>query len=90
MSLFRVDSPNQFTALEMERETVFSMWYRPIWSCDFQCNLHSPQYSQVWSGESLSFAFSCQLLIRQSHGGPRLDSYSMGLTILSALVRDVV
>ena len=50
MSLFRVDSPNQFTALEMERETVFSpnpMWYRPIWSCDFQCNLHGLQSSQM-------------------------------------------
>ena len=31
-----------------------------------------------------------QLPIRQSHGGPRLDSRSMGLAILSALVRNVV
>ena len=38
------------------REAVFSpnpMWYRPIWSCDFRCNLHGIQ-----SGESLSLAFS--------------------------------
>ena len=46
-------------------------------------------YSQVGPGESLSLAFSCQLPIRHSHGGPRLDSCSMGLAILSALVRDV-
>ena len=33
---------------------------------------------------------SRSLPIRQSHGGPRPDSCSMGLAILSALVRDVV
>ena len=47
-------------------------------------------YNQVGSGESLVLTFCCQLAIRQSHGEPRLDSCSMGLTILSALVRDVV
>ena len=43
-------------------------------------------YSQVGLGESLLLASSCHLPIRQSHGGPRLDSCSMGLAILSALV----
>ena len=43
-------------------EAVFSpnpMWYRPIWSCDFRCNLYG--LYQVGSGiraiESLSLAF---------------------------------
>ena len=56
------------------REAVFSpnpMRYRPIWSCDFWCNFH---VKSAGSGESLLLAFSCQLPIRQSHGGPRLDS----------------
>ena len=38
--------------------------------------------------ESLSLAFSSAAYT--SYGGPRLDSCSMGLAILSALVRDVV
>ena len=42
------------------------------------------------SGESLSLAFSCQLPMHQSHGGPRLDSCMQHGTILSTLVRDVV
>ena len=32
------------------REAVFSpnpMWYRPIWSCDFRCNLHGQQSSGI-------------------------------------------
>ena len=47
-------------------------------------------FGHVTSGATLSLAFSCQLPIRQSHGGHRLDSRSMGLAILSALVRDFV
>ena len=53
-------------------EAVFSpnpMWYRPNWSCDFRCNLHGLQYSEVGR-------VSC---LRKSRGGHRLDSCSMEL-----------
>ena len=52
------------------REAVFSpnpMWYRPNWSCDFQCNLHAKHISALVS------------YLRQSRGGPRLDSCNMEL-----------
>ena len=65
------------------REAVFSpnpMWYRPIWSCDFRCNLNGLQSSGI--GESLSLAFSRQL----PHGGT-LAAWDY---VLSALVRDVI
>ena len=47
----------------------------PIWSCNFRCDLYT----------TYDRASHSQLLIRQSRW-PRLDSCSMGLAILSALV----
>ena len=41
-------------------EAVFSpnlMWYRPIWSCDFRCNLHGLQSSGIGhTGDRVSLA----------------------------------
>ena len=81
----------------LSRESVFSpnpMWYRPIWSCDFRCNFHALQSSGIGhTGDRVTLVrilYIYQLAIRQSHSRPRLDSCSMGLAILSALVRDVV
>ena len=53
--------------------------------------MHGPQSSGIGhTGDRVTLARVCQLPIHQSHGGPRLDSCSMGLAILSALVCDVV